>query len=116
MTLSEVAAKPRQLTEVELCTWLGEALPGAKLVYYRGYLAVDCNSATSPLAAEDRAELARVARRARIAEEMGLVHLIQRRHGPTDYSYIIITRVRSKPPRTPARIRMVQADDTPVRA
>ena len=96
MTLSELAAKPRQLTEVELCTWLGEALPGAKLVYYRGYLAVDCNSATSPLAAEDRAELARVARRARIAEEMGLVHLIQRRHGPDDYEYLIVARRRPR--------------------
>ena len=80
MTLSEVAAKPRQLTEMDLCTWLGEALPGARLVYYRGYLAVDCNSATSPLAAKDRTELARVARRARIAEDMGLAALVQRRH------------------------------------
>ena len=96
MTLSDVAAKPRQLTEVDLCTWLGAAQPGEKLVYYRGFLAVDCNRISSPRPPKDRAELARVARRARIAEDMGLASLVQRRHGPDDWEYIIIARRRPR--------------------
>jgi DNA-directed RNA polymerase specialized sigma24 family protein len=86
------------LNEVELCGWLGQAEPGDVLEYYRGFLVVDAIPHGSRLPEKDRLELGRIARRAWWASERGLAHLIQRRHGPDDYSYIIIARPRSKPP------------------
>ena len=83
------------LGEIDLCGWLGQAEPGDMLEYYRGFLVVDAIPHGSRLPERDRAELDRIARRALWASERGLAHLIQRRHGPDDYSYIIVARPRS---------------------
>jgi DNA-directed RNA polymerase specialized sigma24 family protein len=83
------------LSEIDLCGWLGQAEPGDMLDYYRGFLVVDAIPHGSRLPERDRAELGRIARRALWASERGLAHLIQRRHGPDDYSYIIVARPRS---------------------
>jgi hypothetical protein len=48
------------------------------------------------LAERERAELARVARRAWWAAERGLIHLVQRRHRSDDYSYLAIARPKPK--------------------
>ena len=90
----------RSITEVELCTWLGSALTGDKLTYHRGFLTNDCHPSTSQLPKHQRTELARVARRAWAANEMGLAVLVQRRHGPKDYTYIIIARIKPRAPRS----------------
>jgi DNA-directed RNA polymerase specialized sigma24 family protein len=82
------------LTEVELCGWLGQAVPGDTLEYFRGFLVVDTTPYGSRLPENDRVELGRLARRALWASERGLAHLVQRRHGPDDYSYVIIARAR----------------------
>jgi len=74
------------VTEIELGQWLDSSEPGASLVYYRGYLAMDVQSERLPR--QHRIELDRVARRARSASNDGLVHLVQRKHGSGDYSYI----------------------------
>lgn len=87
------------LTEVELCGWLGQAEPGDTLEYYRGFLAVDTVLHGCRLSERDRIELGQIARRALWASERGLAHLLQRRHGPDDYSYYII--VRPKRPSLP---------------
>jgi hypothetical protein len=81
------------ITETYLCKWLGSAMPGSKLQYHRGVLALDC-ARESQLEQRERAELARVASRASWAAERGLVHLVQRRHGPDDYSYFVVMRPR----------------------
>jgi DNA-directed RNA polymerase specialized sigma24 family protein len=83
------------LSEIDLCGWLGQAEPGDTLEYYRGFLAVDAIPGGSRLPERDRVELGRIARRALWASERGLAHLLQRRHGPDDYSYIIVARPRS---------------------
>lgn len=101
MKLSIVVAKPRHLEEGDLCAWLGDALPGDQMIYHRGVLAFDCNPLTSRLPKADRARLNRLARRARQAADMGFAHLVQRRHGPDDYSYIIIAGRRHKSDRRP---------------
>jgi hypothetical protein len=75
-------------------------MPGDLLEYHRGFLALDAIEQGTRLAERDRAELLRVARRAYWAAELGLVHLVQRRHGPDDYSYFAIAR--PKPRRVPA--------------
>ena len=77
-----------------LCNWFGQAGTSDTLVYYRGCLARDRSPTASQLPRRDRAELARVARRARGLAEAGLARLAQRRLGPHDYEYQIIVRPR----------------------
>jgi hypothetical protein len=82
------------LSEIDLCGWLGQAAPGETLEYYRGYLVIDAIPHGGRLPEQDRAELRRVARRALWASDRGIADLVQRRHGPDDYSYLVIARPR----------------------
>jgi hypothetical protein len=85
-----------RLTETDLCGWIGQAAPGEALEYYRGFLAMDTFSQATRLAEREHAELVRLARRAWWASEQRLIHLVQRRHGSEDYSYLAIARPRPK--------------------
>jgi hypothetical protein len=77
------------LTEIAFCRWLGEAAPGAIVEYHRGFLCLDCfGDPRSP----ERHALRELARRAAWASDHGLVHLLQKRHGPRDYGYLAIKR------------------------
>ena len=80
------------LSEIELCGWIGQALPGDALEYHRGFLALDTDTAASGLPEDERMELRRLARRAMWAAEEGLVHLVQRRLAPDCFSYLAIAR------------------------
>src|SRR5512134_1462441 len=92
------AVRPRlKLSEEDLCDWLGTAFPGDTIEYHRGHLAVDQAPGRSSLSDADCRRLCRVARRALIFAEEGRAHLVQRRHGNGDYSYLAIKA------RTPAR-------------
>ena len=84
------------ITEIELCGWLGAASPGDVLEYHRGFLVVDREPHACRLPPKDREELVRMAWRAHWAADRGFAHLVQRRHGPNDFSYLIITRPRTK--------------------
>jgi len=42
----------------------------------------------------ERAGLISLARRARLAAEAGLVHLVQHRNGPNDYNYLLFAQPR----------------------
>lgn len=86
----------KPLTEIALCGWVGQAAPGDMLEYHRGFLALDTMPQGTRLAEQERAELARVARRAWWAAERGLIHLVQRRHSSDDYSYLAIARPKPK--------------------
>ena len=79
--------------------WLRAAHPGSRITYHRGHLCVDRRQ--RPHAPHDPARVAlnRLANRAMRADERGLVHLVQLRHGDADYSYIAIRA------RTPAKRR-----------
>ena len=83
-------------TEMELCGWLGQASPGDVLQYHRGFLAIDREPHSERLPQKERTELIRMCSRAHWAAERGLVHLLQRRHGEGDYSYLLIARPRPK--------------------
>ena len=89
------------LSEMDLCGWIGQARPGDVLEYHRGFLALDIVP-VSRLAPEAREELAAMARRALWAAEQNLVHLVQRRNGPDDFSYLAV--VRPKPKHAPASV------------
>lgn len=84
---------PRVLMdEAGFLGWLGQARADDALVYHRGFLAIDASSFSRRLSSAERLALGRVARRAWWAGEQGLVHLMQRRHGPEDFSYLAIAR------------------------
>ena len=85
-----------QATAMGLSTWLGRAAPGDTFEYHRGFLAVDTMPHAERLPDRDRAELIRVAGLAYRAADRGLVHLVQRRHGENDFSYIAIARRRPR--------------------
>ena len=91
----EASHASRPLKETAFCAWLGQASPGDALVYHRGLLALDASINSQTHKSDARHELARVARRAWWAAKQGLVHLVQRRNGPDDFSYIAIARART---------------------
>lgn len=82
-------------TETAFCAWLGQASAGDAFEYHRGSLAMDVGSDGSKLGSQERRELCCIARRARWAAERGLVHLLQRRNGPDDFTYLVVARSRS---------------------
>jgi hypothetical protein len=88
------AADHLPLTELALARWLADAMPGDRLVYHRGFLAVDAAMSTRTLPMLQRAELQRVAGRAMAVAGHGVVHLVQRRRGDGDFEYLLIARPR----------------------
>ena len=86
----------RRLTETAFCAWIAQAGPGDALVYHRGLLALDASPHGQAFQGQGRKELGLVARRAWWAAEQGLVHLLQRRNGPDDFTYLAIARPRPK--------------------
>lgn len=95
-TVTKLSTVRLRINEIDLCGWVGQAAPGNILEYHRGFLALDTILHGMRLPEPNRAELNRVARRAWWAAEKGLVHLVQRRHGPDDYSYLAIARPKPK--------------------
>jgi hypothetical protein len=84
------------LDEAALMAWLGAAAAGDRVEYWRGFLAVDASAAASKLEPDDRRQLGRVAARAFRLAEQGKAHLVQRRHGEADYSYLLVVRPRPR--------------------
>ena len=70
-------------------TWLQRAGSGACFEYHRGLLSLD-RSPDSNLPEARRRALSRVADLALNAAERGRVHLVQRRNGELDFSYLAI--------------------------
>ncbi len=81
-------------SEKALMAFIDVAFPGDVFEYYRGFLAVDRDQGVSKLSERERAAASKVARRAALAAEAGLVHLLQRRLGPGEFSYIVVMRPR----------------------
>lgn len=94
--ITSLSATRLPINEIDLCVWLGQAAPGDVLEYHRGALAHDREARISRLPERDRGELIRVGKRAFWAAEKGLAHLVQRRNGPDDYSYLAIARPRPR--------------------
>ena len=92
------------ISEIEFCAWVGQADPGARLEYHRGFLAHDTIAIASCLSAADMAELGKLASRAFGAFEAGLVHLVQERLGVDHFAYIAIARTKPKSKATVASL------------
>ena len=97
MAKAPVIRIPRpRVSEIELCAWVAQAAPGAVLEYHRGYLALDRTAFGHLCDTPARAALGLLGSRAHDLAERGLVHLVQHRHGPEDYSYFAVARARGK--------------------
>jgi hypothetical protein len=81
------------LTAERFRRWLMRSAPGASLEYHRGHLIWD-RAPASDLTRGERQALCRIADAALEAAERGLVHLVQRRNGPFDFSYLAILASR----------------------
>ena len=82
------------LREEDFCRRIGEADPGDRIEYHRGLLAADRARGLSSLANADRRELGAIADRTLALAEEGRLLLVQKRHGPDDYSYLAIMSKR----------------------
>jgi hypothetical protein len=87
---------PHPISEIEFCGWVGQAVPGDRLEYHRGFLVLDAFPAISKLADPDRKRLALLGTRAFWAAEASLVHLVQERIGQDHFAYIAIARPKPK--------------------
>src|SRR5262245_2546477 len=89
---SESIPTLRQMQTDGFRAWLQRAEPGACLEYHRGLLSLD-RSPGSNLSEERRRALSRVADLA-LGADRSQVHLVQRRNGPFDFSYLAIKASR----------------------
>jgi len=90
------ARAPHSISEIEFCGWVGQAVPGDRLEYHRGFLVLDAFPVISKLSDPDRKRLALLGGRVFWAAEAGLVHLVQERIGPDHFAYIAIARPKPK--------------------
>jgi len=98
-------ARPRPLTDIEFCAWIGQAMPGDRLEYHRGFLGIDTTAVISTLPEPDRRRLVALAGAAHRAFEAGLVQV---RLGPDRFAYLAIARTR--PRRTPVPLARLLED------
>ena len=88
-----------KLSEEDFCDWLGTAFPATRSSTTAGISPSTRRLASRRLSDADCRRLSRVARRALIFAEEGRAHLVQRRHGDGDYSYLAI-KARTQTRRT----------------
>jgi hypothetical protein len=89
---NRAAPRPQDLTitRPQFEAWLKQAAPGDRLVYHRGYLAVDRVRGSSQSSESARREFVAVANLALALAEQGEIHLVQQRHRDGDYSYLAV--------------------------
>ena len=83
------------IDERDLSEWLTAARPGEVLRYHRGSLPIDRLAHGSRLRDHDQQQLHVVANRLHALAAAGHGHLLQRRHGSGDYSYLFVLRYNS---------------------
>ena len=101
MSNTSIITPRRSLDELDFCTWVGRAAPGAILEYHRGFLGLDTE--VGHLAANERKALRALARRAAWAFDEGLVHLVQRRIDHGVFAYLAVRRPRPRTARSARR-------------
>jgi hypothetical protein len=105
----------RPLTVGRFRSWLARAEPGAALEYHRGLLILD-RSPGSELSEDERRTVAKIADAVSSAAEDRLVHLVQRRNAPFDFSYVAIKAATARGRRVPLPLPDAGVDDLPAAA
>ena len=99
----------RPLSEIEFCAWVAQAVPGDRLEYHRGFLVLDIFPVFSGLSDAARTKLSRLGSRAFWAAEQGLVHLVQERVGPDQFTYIAVARPKPRSSGAALSVRLLEA-------
>ena len=95
---------PEFLTEAAFAAWVAQALPGDRLIYYRGHLGHD-RMPTSNIHPEPvRRQLAELADCAMTLAEGSLVLLIQERLGAASWAYVAVRRRKASFSQSAARL------------
>jgi len=115
IVLGPIEIPPAPLSESALCDWVAQAQPGAQIQYHAGHLLVDRSAAFSVLEPRERESIDRVAKRAWLAMEIGLVHLLSYRIADFHYRYVAVRSALALPPTTPAAPQRPHAP-MPIRA
>ena len=97
-----------ELDQITFCAWIGQAMPGDRLEYHRGFLGIDSTSGISMLPEPERSQLNALAKAAYRAFEAGFIDLVQERIGPDHFAYIAVAR--TKPLRTPIPLDSLLSD------
>jgi hypothetical protein len=84
-----ITAFTTRLSPAAFFAWLERAEPGQRLAYHRGLLLRD-RAPESKLTKGERRAVAQIADAVFEAAEQGRVLLVQRRHGPSDFSYLAV--------------------------
>ncbi|QKS28164.1 MAG: hypothetical protein HT579_03950 [Candidatus Accumulibacter similis] len=93
------------LTDSTLCDWIATALPGERLQYHQGLLLLDRSATTSPYPPKERQRIHAVAKRAWLACELDLVHLVSQRVDPFVFRYLAV-RTRMTPKASDVRLQL----------
>jgi hypothetical protein len=104
-----------RLTAGRFRSWLARSEPGAVLEYHRGLLILD-RSPASELSEDERRTVAKIADAALNSAADGLVHLVQCRHGPFDFSYVAIKAAPARGKRASRSLPNAGVDDLPAAA
>lgn len=94
--VTPAARAPWPLTDIGFCAWIGQATPGDRLEYHRGFLGIDTTAVVSIMPETDRRRLAGLASAAHRAFRAGLVDLVQARIGPDRFAYIAMARTKPR--------------------
>jgi hypothetical protein len=84
------------LDEIAFVAWLGQAGPGDRLEYHRGFLAIDTDRMMSKLPPDQRRALCDLADAAFRAAMKDLVHLVQSRLANDHFAYFAVARAKPK--------------------
>jgi hypothetical protein len=103
------------ISVAEFRGWLARAASCSWFEYHRGLLIWD-RSPASALSDEHRRTLAKIANTVFQAAEQGQVHLVQRRNGPFDFSYVAIKATPARGKRVPRSQSNAGVDDLPAAA
>ena len=111
---SEPAARD-PISVAEFRGWLARAESCSWFEYYRGLLLWD-RSPASELSEDERWTVAKIADAALTAAADGLVHLVQHRNGPFDFSYVAIKAAPARSERARRPLANVGVGDLPAAA
>lgn len=95
MTSGSTQISAPALTDIDLLAWLSQARTGDAFEYHRGFLALDRSCSGRALNENRRITLGPMASLALSLADRGLVDLVQRRIGTSDFSYWAIARLKA---------------------
>lgn len=84
------------ISEQDMSVWFSKAKPGDAIEYYRGHLWVDIDKDATTLKPKAVKAAKAIGKYAMELSRDGWAHLVQRKHGAHDYSYLAVFALPNK--------------------